>query len=128
MPGFARDFGAFSKTVEVVRAGVLGPTNAGTASQDLGTARQGRLFISLNAVGDVPTNVVLQHSWDNATWTNIQVVPNASLAASTFYQVELTNIALQRYVRLTWTRATAFGTSHWAVWVVGDLAVISPIP
>ena len=126
MPGSARDFGSYAKCLELVRAGVMGVTNAGTASIDMRTIRVGRLMISLLVGTDVPTNVVLQHSPDNATWTNLVAPANALFAASTFYQVDVANV--YRYLRMTWTRAGVAADSWWSITFIGDLAVVTPIP
>ena len=126
MSGSAKDFGSYIEVGELVRAGVLGPTSAGTTAVDMRTCRVGRLLISLTVGTDVPTNVVLQHSPDNVTWTNLAAPANALFAASTLYEVDVAN--LYRYVRMTWTRAAAAGDSYWSIILLGDLAVKAPIP
>lgn len=124
MPGSAKDFESYCTVREVVAAGVLGVTNAGTAAVDMATCRQGWLIIDLALVTDIPTNVVLQHSSDNVTFTALETVPDADVAASGLAHYNLEN--MQRYVRLTWTRALANADSHWCVLVVGDLMVRAP--
>ncbi len=126
MPGSARDFASYTKTLELVRAGVLGVTNAGTAAIDMRTARVGKLMISLLVGTDVPTNVVLQHSSDGVTWVNLAAPANALFAASTFYELDVANIF--RYLRMTWTRAAAGADSWWSILFIADLAVRTPIP
>lgn len=121
----SKDFGSYCKVLEVVRAGVLGVTNAGTTAIDMQTCRQGWLIISLNVGSDVATSFVLQHSDDNSTWATLKSVDNADLAADALKKYDLAN--MKRYVRATWTRAAAAGDSYWAVLVVGDLAVRAPI-
>jgi hypothetical protein len=125
MSGSARDFGSYTEVKELVAAGVLGATNAGTTAQDMGTCRVGRLLISLTVGTDVPTDVVLQHSPDGTTWTNLLAPADANFAATTLYEHDVAN--MYRYVRMTWTRAAAAGDSYWAIILIGDLAVRAPI-
>ena len=125
MSGSAKDFGSYIEVKELVRASVLGVTNAGTTAQDMGTCRVGRLLISLTVGTDVPTNVVLQHSPDGTTWTALASPANALFAASTLYEVDVANT--YRYMRMTWTRAAAGADSYWSVIFLGDLAVRAPI-
>lgn len=105
----------------VVQASTLGATSAGTTAVDLGTCRKGLLLISLTVGTDVPTNVVIQHSSDNVTFSTLRAVANADVAATGFHVYQQTRI--YRYVRATWTRAAAAADSRWSVVVVGDQAV-----
>lgn len=122
----AKDFGSYTLLREVVAAGTLGVTNAGTASVDMRTCRQGLLMIDLVVGTDVPSDFILQHSHDDSTWATLEAVADADLLASDILTYDLEN--MERYVRLTWTRALANADSQWCVLVLGDLAVRTPLP
>jgi len=124
MAGGIKDFISYCEVEEIVAAGTLGATSAGTASVDLGMCRNALVMIDLVVGTDVPTGVLIQHSPDNVTWTTHTTVANADLAASALQTYDLYN--LYRYVRLAWTRATAFGDSQWCVLVIGDLMYRAP--
>ena len=125
MSGSAKDFESYAVVRSVIAPAVLGVTNAGTASVDMGMSRQGWLIIDLVVGTDIPTDVVLQHSSDNVTFTNLYAVPDADVAASDLVHYNLPN--MQRFVRLTWTRALANADTLWAVHVIGDLMIRAPI-
>jgi len=126
MAGSARDFGSYGKVLELVRAGVLGVTNAGTTAIDMRTCRNGRLLISQTIGTDVATDFTLEHSYDNSTWATLVEVTDANLAASTLYQVDVANT--YRYLRITWTRAAANADTYWAVLYMGTEPVTAPVP
>ncbi len=119
-----KDFGSYCRLREVVASGTLGVTNAGTTAVDMDTCRQGWLIIDQVIGIDVATSFVLQHSPDNITFTTLETVANADLAATALVTYNLEN--MYRYVRATWTRAAANADSVWCVLVLGDLSVRTP--
>ena len=116
-----RDFASECITREIVKAAVLGATNAGTAAVDMNDCRNGQIVISLTVGTDVATACTIQHSVDNVTFVALQAVPNASLAASAFLTYDVAN--LFRYVRVIWTRAAAGADSYWSIVITGDRQV-----
>jgi len=115
-----RDLGSVVTANELIAAGVLG-ASATSASVDLGTSRDAYLIIDLVVGVDVPTSVVIWDSDDNTTFTAHTAIANASLAATTLYTADLTNV--RRYVRIVHVRAAANADSAWSVVILGRLRV-----
>ncbi len=124
MPGKSKDFGSVTIARELVKSSVLGVTNAGTDSVDLGLTRQGYLIISLDEGTDVVSDVVLQDSADDVTFATILEVDDADVDSDAFVTYDVPNI--RRYARMTWTRAGVAGDSNWSVVLLGSLMVRAP--
>ena len=106
----------------LVEAAAVGTTSAGTTAVDMKTCRDAVLMINYVQTDDEVTQLVVEHSDDNTTFTTHTSV---GTIADGNTQVNLKNI--KRYVRLTYTNASASGNDFWCVMIAGFNAQKSPV-
>jgi len=106
----------------LVEAAAVGTTSAGTTAVDMKTCRDAVLIINYVQTDDAVTLLVVEHSSDNVTFTTHTSV---GTVADGMTKVNLKNI--KRYVRLTYTNASATGNDFWCVMIAGFNAQEAPV-
>jgi len=114
------DFASNCRALQNVQEGTVLAVTGNSTADDMRTCRNLLVLVDLNVTTDTITNLLLEHSADNVTFTTHSTLA-AALAVDGFTTYSVQNV--RRYVRVSWTRVGAGADTTWGVYFVGDLAV-----